>query len=128
LGFSEGNDGEAANSDEWRIREEFFRFDFGQCDGLGERLSGFDLNRGILGIGSVYGDNGSGADGALAVTGFVDDQFVAGLHPAKILHGDRIRNAVPYGGLVAPEIGERVRGGFGFQQIEGRHIGSAFAV
>jgi hypothetical protein len=41
LGFGEGNDGEAADSDEWGIREEFFGFDFGQRDGLREQLSGF---------------------------------------------------------------------------------------
>src|SRR6266850_7019618 len=85
LGFSEWDDGEAANSDEWRIREELFRFDFAQCDGLGEWLSCFDLDRRIFGIGVIHGNDGGGADGALAVAGFVDDQFVAGLHPAKIL-------------------------------------------
>src|SRR5882724_6456009 len=74
-----------------------------------------------LGSGGIHRDDGRSADGTLAVAGFVDDQFVAGLHPSKILHGDGIRDAVPNSDFVALKIGERVCGGFGFQEIEGRH-------
>ena len=77
MGFRKGNDGQAANFDERRIREEFFGFDFAQCDGLGKWLSGFNLDCGIFGVGVVHGDDGGGADGTLLVTGVINDQLVA---------------------------------------------------
>jgi hypothetical protein len=117
LGFDEGNDGEAADSNEGGILEELIGFDLPQGDGLYERFPGLDLDGGIFGIGSVHRDDSGGADGAVVVASFVDDQSVSRLHPAKILHGDRIRNAVPDGDSVALEVGERIFGRFGFEQI-----------
>ena len=73
LSGGEGDDGEAALANERGIGEELVGFDLGKGDGLGEQIFGFDFDGGIFGVGGVTGDHGGGADGALAIAGFVDD-------------------------------------------------------
>ena len=121
MGLGEGNDGEAADSNEGGILEEFVGFDLGQGNGIGKRFAGFDFDLRFLGVGGVDGDNGGGADGPLAVAGFVDDELCAGRHLAEIFYGSGIGDAVPDSDLIALEISEGVFGGFGLEQIVGRH-------
>lgn len=121
LRFGEGNHGETADADERRVGEELVGFDLGERDWFGDGLACFDLDGGILGIGSIDGNDGGGAYGGLVVAGFVDDEFVAGLHRAKVAEGDGIVDAIPDGGFVALQVGERICGGFGFQEIR-RHV------
>ena len=69
-----GNDGEAADADEGDSWNSLLDLIWGEGDWFWERLSGFDLDDGIFGVGGVDGDDKRCADGALAVAGFVDDQ------------------------------------------------------
>src|SRR5207245_7268379 len=96
-------------------------FDLGQGDWLGDRFSGLDFEHGVFGVGRVDGDDGSGAHGAFVLTGLVNDQPVARRHRPNVFQGDGVRNAVPLRGFVALQVGERVFGRFGLEQIVGSH-------
>lgn len=121
LGGGERDDGEASLADQRRVGEQLIGLDFGEGDRPGQRFSGFNLDGGILGIGEVHGNDGRGADRALAIPGLVDDERRARSHFAKVAQGDGIGHAVPHGDGVALEIREGVFGGFGLEQIGGRH-------
>ena len=115
LGCGQGNDGEAADPNQGGVLEELVGLDLVEGDGLGEQIFGFDFDGGIFVVGGVYGDHGGGADSALAIAGFVDDQFVARFHRAKVPQSHGIVHAVPDSDFVSLEIGEGVCGGFGFE-------------
>src|ERR1700724_1800384 len=110
-----GNDGEAADADEGDSWNSLLDVIWGEGDWFWERLSGFDLDDGIFGIGGVDGDDKRCADGALAVAGFADDQPRGRRGISRgFFYGRGIRDTVPYCDFVALQIGEGVFGRFGF--------------
>src|SRR6267378_550451 len=67
-----------------RIGEELIGFDLREGNCFGERLSGFEFNGGILGIGDVDGDHRGGADGRFVIASFVNNEPRAGGHLGKV--------------------------------------------
>ena len=107
--------GKTALSDEWRIFEKVIALHFSQSNRLVQSFVCFNRHAWILRVRGVNTDCGRQPYHLLLATRVIDDKLRTFRHIAQISEGDRIADPIPYGGLIALQIGKRIFRWFGFQ-------------